>query len=1050
MGEYVMKKTLVISFCVLFAMTLFSAMAFAKTVPGKKYNFSELPQVTPAPADFSGGPTLSSAAADTFNLGWWSWTVSGLGNAQGWTSVDFSDQLLFFHVASGGAGELDGGTFGNLLPLVGNKSLWCGQAPSTNPLFCGWAAAPGYGNGWDQIMISNTLAGDSVKMGYKVFWDSEPGYDGTLVQYSGDGGATWTSWPVGVGFTTRPNVYDAGPQELVEEFRAGGLGTVTLRLRFQADGAWSDEDGLWPTDGGILVDSIRIETWSGGISVGTQDEDFEGAPDGATSVGIWTATIPAPFGNFGAIYPGVTILQEDPCFTDFTHFYAWFDVPTSTNYNCHIPDPRPDVGAFPFHTAEGVYLSNEIWSPALPNIGAGNEYIFSFLTYRDLPLDNLQFYIWSVRSIDAFGCPGTWNNDNFVFFGGQKDWIRTNFQVGVHLDPGAPEVQVSVGVRDMCIVWCNIFGSGTCHSHSPLIDEAHLKRINTTGPQFVIRHLDLFQDNWSADGTLTGTAGANSANDIAFTESPTILRGDSVTMDMTNLIGDPMSGTGPGAYAYVRVQPPRLGVDIEASETRLATGGGPFGKRYPLVASPMLGGVQWYQFRMDSVFTSAGASLADRFAIDLNDDLFTPGDTVMYFFAGTSPLSAGYFHRTLNGQGANNTTADILEAATSPMEFTILPAGGVARGGDILYVDDVDDRGGPSQLFFDTAFDYLGMRELVDRYDVLGPSSGVSNSLGATVTNVFTQIIGPYKTIIWNSGNLSSTLMNDGGVFAGGGSADKSPDFDLIFTFLDLDDNNPGVWYSADDAATDWATVLTGASAVNTRSIYMNFNLDPLSPGGDHKNAGEPISPVLDGVDTWNAGEQYVAYGGCAAINDFDLLQATGLSVAAYNNTSSGLTYTLTQTTPNSAASTARFVLSGHSYNYIRDLGTPGSFPARVTHLENVIQNFLGTPLNLPVGFPGAPQFANALKANYPNPFNPTTRIEYSIKEAGHVSLKVYNAAGQLVRTLVNEVQTPQEALFAAPWNGKNNAGQTVSSGVYFYKLVATNFIQTKKMVLLK
>jgi flagellar hook assembly protein FlgD len=65
------------------------------------------------------------------------------------------------------------------------------------------------------------------------------------------------------------------------------------------------------------------------------------------------------------------------------------------------------------------------------------------------------------------------------------------------------------------------------------------------------------------------------------------------------------------------------------------------------------------------------------------------------------------------------------------------------------------------------------------------------------------------------------------------------------------------------------------------------------------------------------------------------------------------------------------------------------------------------------------------------------------------VSLKVYNAAGQLVRTLVNEVQSPQEGLFAT-WNGKNDAGQTVSSGVYFYKLVATNFTQTKKMVLLK
>jgi hypothetical protein len=755
-----------------------------------------------------------------------------------------------------------------------------------------------------------------------------------------------------VGFTARPNVYDGGPQTLIEEFRAGGLGTVTLRMRMVADGAWSDEDGLWPTDGAILMDSIEVETWAGGISASTDSEDFEAAADGATSVGIWTATTPTPFGDFSAIYPGVTILQEDPCFTDFTHFYAWFDVPTSTNYNCHLPDPRPDIGAFPFHTPEGVYLTNEIWSPALPNIGAGNEYIFQFLTYRDLPLDNLQFYIWSVRSIDALGCPGTWNNDNFVFFGATKDWIRTNFPVGAHLDPAAPEVQVSVGVRDMCGVWCNLFGSGTCHSHAPLIDEAHLKRINTTGPQFIIRHLDLFQDNFSADGTITGTAFANSANDIASTSSPTIAPGDSVTLDVTNIIGDPLSGQGPGAYAYVAVWPQgqvgKAGVNIEAPETRLATGGGAYGKRYPLVASPVLSGVQWYQFRMDTAFTAAGAALSDRFAIDLNDALFTPGDTICYFFAGTSPVSSGYFHRTLNGQGGGNlgivgnVTADISEAANSPMEFTILPAGGFLRGGDILYVDDTDITG--AELFFDTAFDYLSMRHLVDRYDVLGPSSGVSNSLGARVTNVFTQIIGPYRKILWNSGSHSATLINDGGTVAGGGSADKSPDFSLIFTFLDQHPDNPGFYYSADDGPSDWANVLIGAAAVNTRSIYMNFNLDPLAPQGDHKNAGEPISPILDGVDAWNAGEQYVAYGGCASINDFDLLQATGLSVAAYNNTGSGRTYVLSQTTPNSAATTARFVLSGHSYHYVRDVGAPGLTPARVTHLRNIIL-FLQNPV---------------------------------------------------------------------------------------------------------
>ncbi len=1045
-----MKKALTILLCVFSVLSSLVALAHARKVPGKRYQFTEAAQPVPPPAGFTSGPPLALAASDTFNLGWFSFDVGGIGDPQGWTTVDLTDQPVFWHVASG-AGELNGGNLGNLLPLEGDKSMWCGQAPGPSPLLCGWATLPGYGNSWDQILLSDSLPGDSVRISYKVFWDSEPGYDGTTVEYSGDGGWTWTQWPVGVGFTARPNVYDGGPQTLVESFTAGGLTTVQLRYRFRADGAWSDEDGLWPTDGAILLDSISVTTWAGGVQTSTNLEDFEGAAEGDTTVGIWTATVPEPFGDFGELYRGITLLQEDPCFTDISFLWAWFDDPAITNYNCHLPDPRPDVGAVPYHNREGIYLNNEIWSPPLANIGTGDEYRLEFLTYRDLALDNMIFYIWSVRSIDATGCPGTWNNDNFVYFGGQKDWIRTSFQVGAHIDPTASQIQISVGVRDMCSVWY-CFGEA-CHSHAPLIDAVHLKRINKIGPQWIIRHLDLFQDNFSADGTITGTARADAANDIASTSSPTIQPGDSVTMDITNLVPDPLSGTGPAAYCYVAVWPQgqtgKAGVNIEAPETRLATGGGPFGKRWPLVASPVLGGVQWYQFRMDTAFTAPGPPLADRFSIDFNDNLFTPGDTICYFFGGNDGLgNETFFHRTLNGQGANNITADINEAASSPMEFSILPGGGSS---DILYVDDTDDRGGPAQLFFDTAFDYLSLRELVDRYDVLGPSSGVSNSLGARVTNVFTQIIGPYQTIIWNSGNLSSTLMNDGGAVSGGGSADKSPDFDLIFTFLDQDPDNPGVYYSADDAATDWANVLVGAAAVNTRSIYMNFNLDPAAPQGDHKDAGEPISPLLDGVDAWNAGDQLVAYGGCPSINDFDLLSATGLSLAAYSNLASGKTYVLSQTTPNSAATTARFVLSGFSYHNIRDVGPPGSFPARVIHLRHIIQflNSLPTP---PTGFDGLPQYANVLESNYPNPFNPTTHITFEIKTRGHVTLRVYNVAGQVVRTLVNE-ELAAGRYDNRPfnvWDGTNDAGQQVGSGVYFYRLKATNFTQTRKLVLLK
>ncbi len=69
--------------------------------------------------------------------------------------------------------------------------------------------------------------------------------------------------------------------------------------------------------------------------------------------------------------------------------------------------------------------------------------------------------------------------------------------------------------------------------------------------------------------------------------------------------------------------------------------------------------------------------------------------------------------------------------------------------------------------------------------------------------------------------------------------------------------------------------------------------------------------------------------------------------------------------------------------------------------------------------------------------------------ERGHVSLKIYNAAGQLVRTLVDEEQAPRPEGFSATWDGTGDRGEPVASGVYFYRLTATGFDETKKMVLL-
>ena len=93
--------------------------------------------------------------------------------------------------------------------------------------------------------------------------------------------------------------------------------------------------------------------------------------------------------------------------------------------------------------------------------------------------------------------------------------------------------------------------------------------------------------------------------------------------------------------------------------------------------------------------------------------------------------------------------------------------------------------------------------------------------------------------------------------------------------------------------------------------------------------------------------------------------------------------------------------------------------------------------LSLPKGF--------SLKQNYPNPFNPSTNIQYALKTASKVSLKVFDVLGREVMTLVNEEKT------AGTYDVQFNTGaQKLTSGVYFYRLIADNYAETKKMILMK
>ena len=92
-----------------------------------------------------------------------------------------------------------------------------------------------------------------------------------------------------------------------------------------------------------------------------------------------------------------------------------------------------------------------------------------------------------------------------------------------------------------------------------------------------------------------------------------------------------------------------------------------------------------------------------------------------------------------------------------------------------------------------------------------------------------------------------------------------------------------------------------------------------------------------------------------------------------------------------------------------------------------------------------------SLSQNHPNPFNPSTTIYYTVPENSPdmvLKLTVFNIRGQLVKTLIDMPQGP--GTYSVNWDGRNSDGRQVSSGIYFYRLVAGDYVSTRKMVLLK
>lgn len=88
------------------------------------------------------------------------------------------------------------------------------------------------------------------------------------------------------------------------------------------------------------------------------------------------------------------------------------------------------------------------------------------------------------------------------------------------------------------------------------------------------------------------------------------------------------------------------------------------------------------------------------------------------------------------------------------------------------------------------------------------------------------------------------------------------------------------------------------------------------------------------------------------------------------------------------------------------------------------------------------------LSQNYPNPFNPSTTFEYSLPSPSRVAIDIFNIMGRRVRVLVQE--TKPAGVYRIDWNGTDQTGEPVASGVYVYRLQTDGHVETRRMLLLK
>jgi hypothetical protein len=940
---------------------------------------------------------------------------------------------------------------------TGTRALWCGSGSTWNgkPVECGtWTNAPGYGGYWNCVAQLSLPGSFTVANGCTLYfdprYDTECKYDYFYVDYysstgwrtlatfnatSNDPGGTCGASP-----TPNPDYFsnsdilrlarcnwqsrtNANEPAFRGVITSAMLGTLTsapqFRWRFVSDGGFSDADGSGDTDGAAFIDNVQVYGSGGSF----YSQNFETCLVFGAVPQYWT--LPNP--------PGVT--QQWHIVKDPDPPYEGGDGGTRTTCqldSSYVWRGRPE-GGYPSGSAWRNGWFYRMMSPrlALQNTGAVVQYD-QYMCILDYTCDYTNSKVRFRDSANQMWCPWV-DIDGFLLYGGCFFW---NFDQNEDVTPfyGATNDSMQFAWEMIDVSQPGDPCRGKHKDSDNIIDNVSVGFFDGNASVFTLRGIDILQDSF-----LEEVAQAYNSFFSAYSQD-SILR---------------YSGSTPAAMrkAY------QMNLDVTDKD----------GLASVQIVGSIDGGASWVSSNMTLLQANdpGHPELGGQYYGTLKASDFTPGATAWdvgtecwYYIKATDVLSNVEVSPARANPSHPQNTGGRREDYYG---FSILPQfPDTYTGVKVLLVDGMNqtiydygqcvEQGNttilPEDIYENTLKD---AGYCYDKFDISGAGSNQHiHPLQYTDYDAVVWFTGPYFSNYLFDKEAQMAMKN---YLANGGKMVLCGDRIAYNMAVVGEDSLGGEFLSGIMGCT-----------------YQEEMEAPFAKPNSYVRA--PASVNVFGTPTTLSVDTMLVYRECPYLKDMSYVVTNTTPWPGYTAqqllevTNPGTTYSTSdaaiyvETSNGGQCVFVNFDLSAagtHTATYCTGstgTGSPsfnaGYYYGRVDLMRMILSDVFGLPPS-GGGTSGVTPKASyqwALGQSSPNPVASGAAIQFEVATTSDVSIKVYNAMGQLVRVLKDQRMEPGR--YSVNWDSMNQVGERVSSGVYFYKMEAGKFAATKKMLVVK